>query len=364
MADQQDDAERTEDPTDRKLEEAHKRGDVPKSQEVSTWFVLSAATLVILVFGNSLAGNLTTAFAGLLGNIDQIPTDTYGLRDVFARVAMAVLLALGLPMATLAAAALAGSLIQHKLVWSIEPIKPKPSKISPIAGVKRLFSPQSLVNFVKGLAKLVIVSGVMFGILWPERDKLDVLMTMDPALLLVTVKGLALKLLAGVVAIMALVAALDYAWQRHSWYKRQRMSLKEIKEEHRQSEGDPMVRAKIRQIRHERARKRMMAQVPQATVVVTNPTHFAVALKYENGMPAPVCVAKGTDQIALKIREIADEHDIPIVENPPLARSLHATVDVDAMIDPDHYKAVAEIIGYVMRTKATARWRSNQGRMD
>lgn len=363
MAEEQDQSERTEDPTERKLDEALKRGDVAKSQEVNTWFVLTGATLVLLVFGNGMAARLIDVFAGLFANLGQIPMDAYSLRDIFVRVTLAAIAAIGLPLVVLVVAAIAGNVIQHRLVWSVHPITPKASKISPIAGFKRLFSAQSLVNFAKGLAKLAIVSAVMFLIVWPQRDRLDVLMTLDPAMLMATVREMSLVLLAGVVAVMTVVAGLDYAWQRHSWYKRQRMSFRELKEEFRQAEGDPLVRAKIRQVRMERGRRRMIAQVPDATVVVTNPTHFAVALKYERGMAAPLCVAKGVDQVALKIRQIAAEHDIPIVENPPLARTLHAAVDVDAEIQPEHYKAVAEIIGHVMQVKAKAGWRSNQPRM-
>lgn len=357
---EQDDAERSEDPTQRKLEEAHKKGDVAKSQEVNTWFVLSGATLVILLFAPDMAGTLSAHFAGLLGGLDQVGVDAADMRSLFVRVILAAVAAIGLPLAALATAALAGNLIQHRLVWSVEPITPKLSKISPLAGFKRLFSAQSLVNFVKGLLKLAIVSAVMFFIVWPDRDRLDTLMTLDPAALLTVVQAMALKLMAGVIAVMTVVAALDFAWQRHTWYKRQRMSLREIKDEYKQAEGDPMIRAKLRQVRAERGRRRMMAQVPEATVVITNPTHYAVALKYERGQNAPVCVAKGLDRVALKIREIAEAHDVPVVENPPLARTLHASVEVDREIDPEHYKAVAQIIGYVMQMKARSGWRSNR----
>jgi flagellar biosynthetic protein FlhB len=151
---------------------------------------------------------------------------------------------------------------------------------------------------------------------------------------------------------MTVVAALDYLFERAQWMKKQRMSIQEVKDEYKQMEGDPTVKAKLRQIRAERGRKRMMAAVPSATVIITNPTHYAVALKYEQGMGAPLVVAKGVDAVAFKIREIGQEHDIPVVENPPLARALHATVQIDEEITPEHYKAVAEVIGYVMRLKA------------
>lgn len=357
---EQDNAEKSEDPTQRRLEEAHKKGDVAKSQEINTWFVLSGATLVILAFAQGMAGTLAGYFGGMLGNLGAISLSAPDTRGLFVQVILATLAAIGIPFAVLAAAALAGNLIQHRLVWSLDPVTPKLSKISPLAGFKRLFSAQSLVNFVKGLLKLVIVAAVMFLIVWPDRDRLDTLMTLDPADLLTVVQALALKLLAGVIAVMTVVAGLDFAWQHHSWYQRQRMSLREIKDEYKQAEGDPMIRAKLRQVRAERSRKRMMAQVPQATVVITNPTHYAVALRYTTGQNAPVCVAKGVDRIALRIREIAEEHGVPVVENPPLARTLHAAVDVDAEIAPEHYKAVAQIIGYVMQMKARAAWRTNR----
>jgi len=150
---------------------------------------------------------------------------------------------------------------------------------------------------------------------------------------------------------MAVVAMADYLFQYRQWYERQKMSLRELKEEFKESEGDPVIKGKMKQVRNSRMRKRMIANVPKAAVIITNPTHYAVALQYERGMEAPVCVAKGVDALALKIREVAGQHSIPIVENPPLARALHATVEVDQVIPLEHYKAVAEVIGYVMRLR-------------
>jgi flagellar biosynthetic protein FlhB len=162
---------------------------------------------------------------------------------------------------------------------------------------------------------------------------------------------LTLKLLGSVVAMLAIVAAADYLFQYRQWHERQKMSVRELKEEFKQTEGDPAIKGKMKQVRQLRMRRRMIAAVPKAAVVITNPTHFAVALEYERGMDAPVCVAKGVDALALKIREVADKHSVPIVENPPLARALHATVEIDQQIPPEHYKAVAEVIGYVMRLR-------------
>jgi len=167
-------------------------------------------------------------------------------------------------------------------------------------------------------------------------------------------RNLSLHLLGTVVALLAAVAIADYMFQYRTWFNRQKMSLHEIKEEFKQTEGDPHIKGRLRQLRDARRKKRMMSAVPTASVVITNPTHFAVALQYERGMNAPVCVAKGVDTIARKIREVAEQHDVPIVENPPLARALHATIEIDEEVPAEHYQAVAEVIGFVMRLNRAA----------
>ena len=190
--------------------------------------------------------------------------------------------------------------------------------------------------------------GTVAGFLGGFAD--DVLMRLTDAFQ--TVPGFLLALVLGaVVAMMAVVAMADYLFQYRQWYERQKMSPREMKEEFKQSEGDPAIKGKMKQLRTNRSRKRMMANVPKAAVIITNPTHYSIALQYERGMEAPICVAKGVDAVALKIREVAGQHSIPIVENPPLARALHATVEVDQAIPVEHYKAVAEVIGYVMRLR-------------
>ncbi|MEA2981807.1 MAG: flagellar biosynthesis protein FlhB [Alphaproteobacteria bacterium] len=353
MADEHD-SDRTEDPTQKRLDEALERGDVVKSQEISTWFVVGGGALMLAAFSGSMSGGLTTTFRGLLANSHQIPVDGRGLISIAGRIEREVLAAMALPLAVLVLAALAGNMIQHRLVWSTDPLKPKFSKISPLAGLKRLFSAQALANFAKGLIKLVVVGSVMLALLWPQRHRLESLVQTDILGTLLLTRSLSLDLLAAVVAILFLVAAADYLFQYRQWFERQKMSLREMKEEFKQTEGDPMVMGKIRQLRQARMRKRMMAAVPKASVIITNPTHYAIALQYDRGMEAPVCLAKGVDAVALKIREVAGEHSIPIVENPPLARALHATVEVDEEIPPEHYKAVAEIIGYVMKLRRAA----------
>jgi flagellar biosynthetic protein FlhB len=354
MADENEGNERTEDPTPRRLEEAIRRGDVVKSTEVSTWFMIAGGTLTIMVFAAPMATSLQATLSGLLAKSYQIHTDGAGLAALAKTLALEVIGAFGIPLIVLCVAALAGNVVQHRFLFSIEPIKPQLSRISPAAGFARLFSMQALVNFAKGLAKLCVVGAVMAALLWPQRHLLNNLVSTDPAAILPLTRSLAMKVLGTVVAILAVVATADYLFQYRQWYERQKMSLREVKEEFRQTEGDPMVKGKIRQLRQSRMRKRIMAAVPKASVVITNPTHFAVALQYERGMNAPVCVAKGADLIARKIREVAEAHNIPVVENPPLARALHATVEMDEEIPQEHYRAVAEIIGYIMRMRRLA----------
>ncbi len=347
----QNDTDRSLDPTQKRLDEALKRGDVVKSQEVSTWFVIAGATLVFTAFASSMSSSLTATMRGLIANAHQLPADGRGILALSERIGVEVLAAIAVPLLLLALAALLGNMVQHQLVWSSQSLKPKLSKISPLAGLKRMFSMQALANFAKGLVKIAVLATVMVALLWPQRHRLDGLVSTDLLATLLQTKSLALQMLAIVVAILAIVAAADYLFQYRQWYERQKMSFREMKEEFKQSEGDPMIKGKIRQLRMARSRKRMIAEVPKASVVIMNPTHFAVALQYERGMNAPVCVAKGVDATALKIREVAEEHSIPVVENPPLARALYATVEVDAEIPVEHYKAVAEVIGFVMKMR-------------
>lgn len=348
MADEHDTSDKTEDPTQKRLDDAHDRGDVVKSQEINTWFVIAGGTLVLSTFSGSVGGGILTPLRNLIANSWMIRADGPGLLELTQSLGYALIAALGVPFLMLALAAIAGNMVQHRLVWSGESLKPKLSKISPAAGAKRIFGKQAAANFGKGVFKVAALGAVMTAVLWPERHRLESIVRFDPATILNATTGMTVHLLGAVVAMLAVVAIADYLFQYRQWYERQKMSLQEMKEEFKQSEGDPHVKGRMRQLRQARMKKRMMAAVPKASVVITNPTHYAVALTYERGMSAPVCVAKGVDTIALKIREIAGKHDIPIVENVPLARALYATVEIDEEIPVEHYHAVAEVIGYVM----------------
>lgn len=351
MAEDSDTSDKTEDPTQKRLDDAHERGDVAKSQEVNTWFMIAGGTLVLSSFGASAGQGILAPLRNLVANAAVMPTDGVSLIALTGQIGLALFAALGVPFLLLMLAAAAGNMVQHRPVWSAEALKPKLSKLSPLAGAKRLFGKQAAANFAKGLLKIVLLGAVMLAILWPQRNRLEPMVRQDPATLLGETTSLTLQLLAAAVALLAIVAIADFLFQYRQWFQKQKMSMQEMKEEFKQSEGDPHIKARIRQLRMARMRRRMMAAVPQASVVITNPTHYAVALKYERGMSAPVCVAKGTDLIAFKIREVAGAHDIPIVENVPLARALHAAVDIDEEIPVEHYHAVAEVIGFVMRLK-------------
>jgi flagellar biosynthetic protein FlhB len=346
MADE--DSEKTEDPTQKRLDDALERGDVAKSQEINTWFVIAGGTLIMSTFSGSIGGGLELPLRNLIANSWMIHTDGPGLLLLARQLCFVVLGVIGVPLLMLTLAAIAGNVMQHRLVWSGEQLKPKFDKISPGAGAKRIFGRQAGANFLKGIFKVTALGAVMTAILWPERLRLESLVRFDPTALLGVSTAMTVHLMGAVVAMLAVVAIADYFFQYRQWFERQKMSLHEIKEEYKQSEGDPHIKGKIRQLRQQRMKKRMMAAVPKASVVITNPTHYSVALSYERGMSAPVCVAKGVDNIAFKIREVARAHDIPIVENVPLARSLYATVEIDEEIPVEHYQAVAEIISYVM----------------
>ena len=354
MADGQDKDDRTEEPTQKRLNDAAEKGDVAKSQEITTFMALGAMTLAMMLAAGWSARSLTLDLRGFLAHPHLVPDGAAGMLGAGRRALLAGLSALALPVGLVLAGAVAGSLIQHRPVLSAQSLKPQLSRLSPAAGLKRVLGGQAVGNFVKGLLKIVVVGAIASYVLWGEQSRLGSLIGMSPAAVLTACLSVALKMLGVILAVYAVLAIGDYVFARFSWMRRQRMTKHELKEEMKEQDGNPEIKAKLRQIRMARVKKRMMAAVPKATVVVTNPTHYAVALRYEKGQAAPVCVAKGVDALALRIRTVATEHGVPIVENPPLARALHATVEIDDEIPVEHYKAVAEVIGYVLRLRRRA----------
>lgn len=351
MAEDTDQEDKTEDPTERRVEQAIERGDVPKSVESATFFALAAGTLGLMIASGTAAGDFMGGMRAFLVNAHQVSVDRAGLMGLAGFSTWKFFVAVGIPFAFALIAGVLSGLIMHRPLWTVEPLMPKLNRISPIAGAKRIFGREALVQFGKSLAKFILIAAVMFFVLEPEMSRVATLVQVDPVRLLDVSAQLSFKLLGGVLMVFAFLAAADILYQRFTWRRRLRMTREEMKQEFKETEGSPEIKAKIRRLRIEVLKKRMMAQVPKASVVITNPTHYAVALKYEPGMNAPVLLAKGVDSLAFRIREIATEHEIPVVENPPLARALHARVEIDQEIPEEHYKAVAEVIGYVMRLR-------------
>lgn len=355
MAEQDNDA-KTEKPTPKRLEQAREKGQVASSQDVKSWGMLAGALLCLAGLLPGAAARLAATGRGFLDQADALSLDAANMQPALAALITDVVLAISPILGVLLAAAIVANVGQTGLIWAPERIAPQLSRISLSSGAKRLFSMRAMIEFAKGLLKLAAVGTICVFLGRSLLQDMALLPSVPTAGLLGRAGDVAVWLVAGTLAVLTLIAALDFAFQRLSLMKQLRMTKQEVRDEIKQSEGDPHVKAKIRRLRNERARTRMMAEVPKAAVVITNPTHFAVALAYDMAaMAAPKVVAKGVDTMARRIREVAEENEVPIVENPPLARALYAAVDLDEEIPVEHYQAVAQVIGYVMRLKDRAR---------
>lgn len=342
--------QKTHDPTPKRLADARRRGDVPNAPELRHAAIFAAMLVVLGGLGIHAIARLGTTLAGLWGAADNVPIGGAGAQSVMTGLFERLGIVLAPLFLVTMACAVAGGLIQGRPTIAWSRVAPKWSKLSPVAGAKRLFGIRALIEFLKTLAKLAVVSAVSLWTIWPHAVGLETIVGADPSQIGAAAAGLAIALVRAVAIPVAAIAAADLIYQRRSWLAKMRMSLQEIRDEHKEAEGDPKIKAKIKAIAMQRSRRRMMAAVPKASVIITNPTHYAIALRYDHGqMGAPVVVAKGVDTVALKIREIATAEGVPIVENRPLARALHASVEIDHPIPIEHYAAVAEIIGYVMR---------------
>lgn len=353
MADAPDPESKTEEATPRKLADARKKGDVAKSPDVASALSLMGAAAVILMaggwFATSIAEQLVPFLASphaMMGGLDAGAGVEIGAQALWAIAPF-----LGAVMLATILGGAGGNLAQSGLIFTGEKIKPDWSKVSPLKGFKRIFGPDGLVQFIKTLLKLIAVGVICWLVLKPHVRELENLAAMPPVLILPFARDLAIALMVSALVFLGFTAGADYLWQRFRFAERMKMSKEELKEDYKQSEGDPHVKAKLKQIRAQRSRQRMMQNVPKATVIVTNPTHYSVALRYDTGDAAPVCVAKGVDALALRIREVAREHSVPIVENVPLARALYAAVDVDETIPREHFEAAAKVIGFVMQRR-------------
>ena len=348
----QDESQKTEEPTQKRLEDAREKGQVAVSREVNHWFMILAATIMVMMLLPSAMADFGGIFTKFIEQPHLISVDMAGMLDVLKSTAQASGMTMLPTMVLLVLAAIAAGLIQNGLIVSTEQMKPKLEKLSLFKGIKRLFSMKSVAEFTKGIAKITIVGAVGVAIVWPAFSGFVKLPSMGMMSWLGVMHALIIRLMIGVLAIVSLIAVLDYLFQKMQHLKQMKMSRQDIKDEMKQSEGDPQVRGRLRQIRRERAQKRMMQAVPDSSVVIANPTHYSIALKYElNDMAAPIVLAKGVDAVALRIREVAEEHKIPVVRNIALARALYAGAEIGDEIPTEHFRAVAEIIGYVLRLK-------------
>ncbi len=351
MSEDADPESKTEEPTEKRLRDAEEKGNIARSQEIGHWFTFLAAIIGIWMLSEPVARRLLSSnlvFFEAPHRIDMNgPHLTRLAMDLMLSISM-VLLPL---LALFAIFGLIGNVVQNPPQVSVERIMPKFDKLNPLNGLKRMFSAASVVEFVKNIIKICVIGALLTYLILPELDTLETLIALDLSNMLSYTMRIVFKLVGAMLAIMFVVSVGDYLYQRYNYMKNLRMTKQELKDEYKESEGDPHIKARLRQLRMQRVRQRMMSAVPEASVVVTNPTHFAVALKYELGqMDAPVVTAKGADLIAKRIREIATEHEVPIVENVSLARALYL-VEIDHPIPVEHYKAVADVISYVMKLK-------------
>ncbi|MGF7177726.1 flagellar biosynthesis protein FlhB [Azospirillum doebereinerae] len=355
MSEDADESSKTEDPTQKKLDEAHKEGNYAMTREVANWLMVAAMMIVLVSILPGTLKGLMRRLNYYFENLEQITFDRSGVGALLYRVMMDAMWALWLPILLFVIAGVMSTIGQTGFHVSWQLVSPKFSKLNPLPGLMNMVSANQGIELLKSLAKLAVVGGVAYLALQPMFKGIENYIGIDIVALIQHVDALAYRLLVGVLVVLTLIAAGDLFWQRMQFDKKMKMTKQEVKDEHKQSEGDPHVKGRIRQLRFERARKRMMAAVPNADVVVTNPTHFAVALKYDPAqMGAPMVLAKGVDQVAFKIREVAEANKVPVIENPPLARALYAACDIDEEVPSEHYRAVAEVITYVFKLKGRA----------
>jgi len=353
------DLEKTESATPRRLEKAREEGQVARSRELNTFMLLAGGVGSLWLFGGQLYRVLSGVIHDGMWFDPRVATDTAVMTTAAVKIAgkaFAILLPIFgilVVLAVLSSVALGG------LLFSGKALQPQFGRLNPFKGVARMFSSQTLVELTKTLAKAAVIGGIAVMVIWSYRGEMISLMQASTTEALVSGMRLVALCCALIVAALFLIVAIDVPWQLYSYYKKLRMSKEDVKQEHKESDGDPQIKARIRQQQRAMARSRMMAEVPNADVVVTNPTHFAVALKYDDSTGgAPRVIAKGTDLTAARIRMKAEEAGVPQLSAPPLARALHEHVELGHEIPVDLYKAVAEVLAWVFQLK---RWNEGLG---
>jgi len=352
MAEQNQDQEKTEQATPKKREEARKKGQVAKSRDAASVAVLLAC-LIFFWFGTaSMVENMMSLARGLITQSSQFKVDINNIQDLSISLAYKISAILSPLLLTAFFMALLANYLQVGFVFSTESVQPKFSKIDPIKGFGKLFSMKSLVELAKNIFKISIIGFVVYITFKGELENFILLIDQSVWRILIYIGEVAFKIVLRVCLVLIILAVIDYIYQKWEFEKNLKMSKQEIKDEFKQTEGNPLIKSRIKRLQRDAARKRMMANIPEADVVITNPTHLAVALSYDStSLSAPKVVAKGVGFIAENIKDIARKNNVPIVENKPLARVLYKTVDVDETIPTDLYRAVAEVLAFVYNKK-------------
>ncbi|MDD3370615.1 MAG: flagellar biosynthesis protein FlhB [Alphaproteobacteria bacterium] len=349
---EQDQDQKTEQPSAKRLEEAREHGQLPISREAAMWASMLGVLLVMGMVIPSLMRDFYEFLRDFVASAHAISINEGNVQNLFFSVLGKCALISGVAFLILVSAIVTGFMAQTGFFFSLDLMTPDFARLSPMRGLHKLFSLQSVAELVKSLLKLLFLGGMVYTVLWPIMRESPNLTGFPIESILAFVHKKVLYLIEMLLLVFTIIAALDLFYTHYQYIRGLKMTKTEVKDEYRQQEGDPMVKSRLRQIRIEKTRKRMMAQVPKADVIITNPTHYAVALQYEMAkMAAPTVVAKGINMIADRIREIAEESNVPIVSNPPLARALYGSVEIDQQIPGEHYRAVAEIISYVYKIK-------------
>jgi len=340
--------EKTEQPTSKKLRDARKKGQIPRSTELNASVVILVGGAASFVFSRAIPGRFKTLMEELWEQGFHTAFESSLSAELFTVVTRHFLVMVAPILLACLTAAIAVSVVQTRgLIFSWEAVQPSFSKVNPINGFKRLFSLRSLLELVKSILKFVVISATAYSVYVSEHETVMNLMLAEAGLTMETLGSLALRIVLRVGVLMLLLSFLDYYYQTWQHRKDLRMTKQEVKEEHKQSEGNPQIKGRIRSLQRALARQRMMANIPKASVVITNPTHFAVALKYDTRMEAPQVVARGVDHLARRIIRTARRHGVPVVQNPPLARALYRQVKLEEVIPATLYKAVARVLAYL-----------------
>lgn len=344
-----DEGEKTEQPTGRKIKETRKKGQVVKSPDLNAAIILLICAMLMTIAGEYSFKEIYRFMYKCFSDYVNYAISLDNIRNLILFYIFEFIKIVGITFAVVMVIGIVANLIQSGFVFSTDPLKPNLKKLNPIEGFKNIFSKRSLFNLLKTLLKFVFIGFVAYTFIRDNIDKILIASAVGVYELFPFVKDVLFQLIIRVLAVMMILGIVDYIYQRYDYKKRLRMTKQEVKEEWKQSEGDPQIRSARRQKQRQLSMNRMMAAVADATVVITNPTHLAIAIRYDTKLDeVPVVVAKGADYVAGKIRERAKEHNVPIIENKPLAQVLYKQVEINEEVPPALYQAVAEILAVVI----------------